>query len=288
MPLVEINITESPQQLLELLSQQTHKLDYQRAKALYLLKTGQAANLEQAAETLKCRVETIKKWVEKYNQEGVKGLIQCSNLHGTIEVPNWAIERLCQELQIVQFSPTNGTLRAWLLAIGIKMGSDKTAEVRARMKIHLESLKLHSSNESLQDEANSSSNQLLIEPDIYAQYERWKEEHKLSSDKDALDRLMTEFFASEILQPFNNLPNDTESEVVTNDLPQVLTIDSEVPALLNQSDLAKRLGVTSSVLKNNRSNRTFSGWSKQQDPNKISWQWSPTLRKYQSLPTLAD
>ena len=288
MTLAKINITESPQQLFDLSSQQTHKLGYQKAKALYLLKSGQASSVEQAAETLECRVETIKKWLKIYNQEGVKELLKSSSLSPNIEVPIWAIERLCQELQMVQFFPENKTLRAWLLAIGIKIGFDKTAEVRSRMKIYLESLKLHSSNESLQDAANSSSNQLLIEPDIYAQYERWKEEHKLSSDRDALDRLITEFFESEIFQPSDSLSNDTESEVVANDLLQVLTRDSEVPTLLNQSDLAKRLGVTSSVLKNNRSNRTFTGWSKQQDPNEISWQWNPNLRKYQSLPIPAD
>jgi transposase len=281
----EITITESAEQLLELAAQQTNKLLYDRVKTLYMLKVGEAATSVEVAKSLGYRTETVGLWIKNYNQGGLRKLLQISTRHRGNEVPDWAIERLRQELQNAQFLPKIETIYAWLLTVGIKVGRDKAAEVHSWMKIFLDSLKLDSNSTSLADTTINSSAQLLIEPDIYIQYEHWKTEHGISNDTDALHRLMLEFFELNASDQTATSANNSTSEVITDDLSQSPTIDTKTSTFLNQSDLAKRLGVNDSVLAKNRNKRTFPGWTKQKDPDRISWQWVPNLRRYQSLPT---
>ena len=281
MPLDEINIAESPQQLLELEAQQTSRINYHRVKALYLLRTGEASTLEDTAAILGYGVVTIGRWIKKYQQNGLEGLLPASKPKRGNDVPEWALERLRQELQNAQFLPGIEAIHAWLLTIGVKVCRSKAAEVRSWMNVYLESLKLPSNNEPLQETANCGSIQLLIDRDIYIRYEQWRKEHSFPNDTDALNRLMSELLGLEVSQKLDNPSCDIE----TDDSLQAPTIDLKVSTLLNQSDLAKRLSVNNSVLTKNRNKRNFPGWTKQKDPDRISWQWVPNLRKYQSFPT---
>lgn len=263
--IAKVAITESIETLLVLSTKQVDQLNYHKVRALYLLKAGEVSTLKDVAEALGYSVETIRDWVRWYKQSGINGLLTQSSR--TKAIPEWAIERLRQELKIIQLLPSVENINAWLLTIGVETCADKAATLRAWMKIFLDS------------NTESSPVDLLIEPDLYARYRQWQQEHGLSSDAETLTLLLCEFF--ELSTPCcDHPPIDSEPPRSL----QTPESSPKVPALLKQTDLAKRLGVTDTILKNNRKKQNFPSWVKLRDPESVSWQWIPSLRRYQSLP----
>lgn len=59
-----------------------------------------------------------------------------------------------------------------------------------------------------------------------------------------------------------------------------LTVDN--PHLLSGVELAKRLGVSEATVRHqkNRNSQGFGEWSRQRDPEGITWEFNPTLKKY--------
>ncbi|MCF7567566.1 TonB-dependent receptor [Sabulilitoribacter arenilitoris] len=68
---IEINIQESESELKTLLNQQTKLLQYQRAKALLLIKQGKVIYTYQLAKKLKRERKTIYNWLKLYKNEGI-------------------------------------------------------------------------------------------------------------------------------------------------------------------------------------------------------------------------
>ena len=92
---VKINITEDPETLHTLLSQQKTAQGFERVQALYLLKIKQVETVQQLAVLLGRTRITIQRWLRQYRQEGLVGLLREKKSLGRPQaIPNWAVERL--------------------------------------------------------------------------------------------------------------------------------------------------------------------------------------------------
>lgn len=69
-------ITESVEELKELLRRETRGRQKQRLQALYLLKTGQARNRTQAGRLLGVGRRAVGEWLDRYEAEGLEGLLE--------------------------------------------------------------------------------------------------------------------------------------------------------------------------------------------------------------------
>ena len=161
--IAKVAITESSQFLLALSTKQMDQLDYHKVRALYLLKAGEAVTLKDVAEALGYSVETIRDWVRRYKQSGIDRLLTQSSR--TKAIPQWAIDRLHQELKLIQLLPSVASINAWFLTIGVETCADKAATLRSWMKVFLDS------------NTDATPVDLLIEPDLYARYQQWQQEH---------------------------------------------------------------------------------------------------------------
>lgn len=72
---ISIEVRESEQELRSLLNQQTKLLQYQRAKALLLIKQGKVVYTYQLAKKLKRERKTIYNWLRSYEREGITGYL---------------------------------------------------------------------------------------------------------------------------------------------------------------------------------------------------------------------
>ncbi|MDY7396751.1 helix-turn-helix domain-containing protein [Aureibaculum sp. 2210JD6-5] len=73
---IDIVIHESESELKALLNQQTKLLEYQRAKALLLIKQGKVSYTYQLAKKLKRERKTIYNWLKLYAQEGIASYLK--------------------------------------------------------------------------------------------------------------------------------------------------------------------------------------------------------------------
>jgi transposase len=115
---VKINITEAPEALQILLSQQKTARGFERVQALYLLKTKQVETVQHLAVVLgKTRI-TVQRWLRQYRQGGLVGLLREKKSPGRPQtIPSWALERLRQELQQPEGFKSYGEVRTWLKAV---------------------------------------------------------------------------------------------------------------------------------------------------------------------------
>jgi hypothetical protein len=81
----------------------------------------------------------------------------------------------------------------------------------------------------------------------------------------------TEVQFEAVLSPQQNRP-----EVVLFPLPATDTFPTE----LNQSELARRLNVHPSTIRNWKHKSEFQNWSLQKDPDAIAWQYSPEKKRF--------
>ena len=73
---IELEIRESESELSSLLNGQTKLLQYQRAKALLLIKQGKVAYTYQLARKLKRERKTIYNWLKLYEREGIESYLR--------------------------------------------------------------------------------------------------------------------------------------------------------------------------------------------------------------------
>ncbi len=73
---IDVNIQESESELRALLNRQTKLLQYQRAKALLLIKQGKVSYTYQLANKLKRERKTIYNWLKLYQQEGIRSYLK--------------------------------------------------------------------------------------------------------------------------------------------------------------------------------------------------------------------
>lgn len=75
----------------------------------------------------------------------------------------------------------------------------------------------------------------------------------------------------------------TELSLSSDRSPLLPVVDSHVDGvdkLLTQAELAKRLQVDSATLSKNRSKPNFPEWSEHKDPENVSWNYLPELKRY--------
>jgi ActR/RegA family two-component response regulator len=68
-------IHEEIDELLRVMKQQTQLKPYVRAQSLYLLKSGEANSISHAARLLGYDRKTVQRWLAKYQQSGLEGLL---------------------------------------------------------------------------------------------------------------------------------------------------------------------------------------------------------------------
>jgi putative transposase len=133
---VKINITEDPETLHTLLSQQKTAQGFERVQALYLLKIKQVETVQQLAVLLGRTRITIQRWLRQYRQEGLVGLLREKKSLGRPQaIPNWAVERLRQELQEPEGFKSYGEVRTWLQAVLGVEASYKVVHNTVRYKL---------------------------------------------------------------------------------------------------------------------------------------------------------
>lgn len=69
-------IQETVEDLKTLMHQQAQTGDKERIQLLYLLKSGQAQTITQAAQMLGRGRATLQRWLAKYQQDGISGLLE--------------------------------------------------------------------------------------------------------------------------------------------------------------------------------------------------------------------
>jgi len=133
---VKINIAENPKTLQTLLSQQKTAQGFERVQALYLLKTKQVETVQHLAMVLGRTRITVQRWLRKYRQEGIVGLLREKKSPGRRQaIPNWAVERLRQELQQPEGFKSYGEVRTWLQAVLGVEASYKVVHNTVRYKL---------------------------------------------------------------------------------------------------------------------------------------------------------
>ena len=89
---ISINIQESESELRILVNKQTKLLQYQRAKALLLIKQGKVIYTYQLAKTLKRERKTIYNWLKLYEQAGIDSYLK-------IKSRGWREEKISKTVQ---------------------------------------------------------------------------------------------------------------------------------------------------------------------------------------------
>ena len=68
-------ISETTEELKQLKNQQKNVVCFQKIQSLYLLKTGQITTITKLATLVGVHRVTIQKWLRKYKNEGINGLL---------------------------------------------------------------------------------------------------------------------------------------------------------------------------------------------------------------------
>lgn len=96
----KLDIYESEDDLKQLLRQQKTASDKERIQLLYLLKSGQAKTVQDAARLLGRNRVTLQKWLNRYRIGGLAGLLEKKVRSGRPRViPTWAEAALQKRLQ---------------------------------------------------------------------------------------------------------------------------------------------------------------------------------------------
>ena len=137
---VKINITESTETLKNLLSQQKHKRGFERIQALYLLKTGQVETVQHLALVIGRHRTTVQGWLRRYRQGGLPSMLEMGKSSGRPSlIPDWAIERLSEELKSSKVFSSYGEVQNWLEEeLGVEANYDVVHKlVRYKLKSKL-------------------------------------------------------------------------------------------------------------------------------------------------------
>ena len=109
-------ITQTAEELKELLKQETHPHKRQRLHALYLFATGQAHTRQQAAELLGLHRETIGRWLACYGDGGLPALLDVYVPAGKApSLPEDVIADLEHKLKQPEGFASYSALHTWLI-----------------------------------------------------------------------------------------------------------------------------------------------------------------------------
>ena len=111
----QVEISESREELEKALKQVTTASSKERLQMLYLLKSGQVASRQRLAELIGRDQATITRWLRKYKDGGLKGLLEVKSAPGRVAIVSGsALERLKQRLQEPQGFHSYGQIQQWL------------------------------------------------------------------------------------------------------------------------------------------------------------------------------
>lgn len=111
----KLEITESAEDLKQLLRSQKSASDKERVQLLYLLKSEQAKTVQAAAEVLGRHRVTVQEWLRLYRKRGLAGLLEHKPRVGRQpSIPHWAQEALRKRLQQQQGFNSYGEICQWL------------------------------------------------------------------------------------------------------------------------------------------------------------------------------
>ena len=148
---LQVEISESREELEKALKQVTIASSKERLQMLYLLKSGQVASRQGLAELIGRDEATITRWLRKYKDGGLKGLLEVKSAPGRVAIVSGsALERLKQRLQEPQGFQSYGQIHQWVVTeLGLDIAYKTVYElVRYRLKAKLKvprprSLKQH-------------------------------------------------------------------------------------------------------------------------------------------------
>ncbi|GAB4282042.1 MAG: hypothetical protein Fur0025_10910 [Oscillatoriaceae cyanobacterium] len=112
---VKINIVESPETLKSLLAKQKTATAKERIQALYLLKSRQVETVQHLAVVLGRSRITVQRWLRLYRQGGIEEMLKVYQPSGRPRsIPDWAMERLKEELKKPERFSTYKEVQSWL------------------------------------------------------------------------------------------------------------------------------------------------------------------------------
>lgn len=111
----QVEIAESQAELKKALKHAVSASDKERLQMLYWLKSGQLSSRDRLAESLGRDKATITRWLRKYKDEGLAGLLEVKQAPGQIAIVRGvALERLKQRLQEPQGFSSYGQVQQWI------------------------------------------------------------------------------------------------------------------------------------------------------------------------------
>ncbi len=141
---LKINITQTAQQLKNLLAKQTTARGKERILALYLLKINKASTLKDLAVVLGRDTATLHRWLQRYKTYGLEGMLAVRKGQGRKPaIPQAVMEQLEQQLENPDQFGTYGAVKNWLKEeCGIDASYKVVHEaVRYKLKVRLKSSK---------------------------------------------------------------------------------------------------------------------------------------------------
>lgn len=111
----KLDISESEEDLKQLLRIQTTASAKERIQLLYLLKSGQAESVDCAASLLGRHRVTAQTWLRRYRQGGLAGLLEKKVAPGQAHsIPQWAQDALSKRLHESEGFNSYGEICQWL------------------------------------------------------------------------------------------------------------------------------------------------------------------------------
>lgn len=111
----KLEINESAEELKQMLVSQKTAYGYERIQLLYLLKTGQATTIKQAAHLLGRNRVTLQTWLRQYREGGIERLLEKKHSPGRPRaIPTWAEQALEKKLEDSQGMESYGEICQWL------------------------------------------------------------------------------------------------------------------------------------------------------------------------------
>jgi transposase len=110
-----LEITESEEELKQLLRKQKTASGKEKVQVLYLLKTKKAKTVKEAAEMLGRNRVTVQDWLTKYRSGGLENLLGRKVSPGRPrKIPSWAEKALEKRLEFEEGFDSYGEICQWL------------------------------------------------------------------------------------------------------------------------------------------------------------------------------
>ena len=280
----QIDITESPEFLAQLLEQEKDVKRYQKLQTLYLLKTGKVLALRQIAQIVGRHRATVQSWVKTYRQGGLSELLE-GGKDRLPYIPSWAVDRLVEKFQDAQFLPPIQDIQSWVMQeLGVSIKYWQLHRLLRFKVLPVQQSRRANQDRQLEKVSIEGVSDLKDLSGTYEKFSDWRDERGIPNDVQALNQLMGEFFGIRAVHAVSPLqqPGKTLIESLAQGL-LAANISYDIPDLIIQNRLAERLKVNVSTLSRDRGRRTFPGWTKQRDPDGVGWLWVPELQKYRPL-----